>query len=198
MTVTQRMESQRGQIGKEIRHDLDKNGNPWANFSLAVDRNRQDQQGNWHKEGTDWYQVSVFGAQAANVAESLRPGAPVVVTGRLETEHRLGEDDNGQPVVQVRNNVIADVVAPDLRRTAVILPDKPETAGPSVSGTGPQATAEATAAPTQGQVAQQPGQQAYQQAQAQQPQQGQAAAPAGGAGWPQVAQPGSGQGTTFA
>ena len=45
MSVTQKMESERGRIGKEIKHGLDKNGKPWVNFSLAVDETRGTNRG---------------------------------------------------------------------------------------------------------------------------------------------------------
>lgn len=186
MSVTHRMESQRGRIGKEIKSGLDKNNKPWANFSLATDINRLNEQGQWEKVGTEWYQVSVFGAQAKNVADSLRPGTPVVVSGDVEQSVRVVQGQDGEPVAQTRNEVRADMVAPDMILTAVQLPERPAPSGPTESGPGmseqwgPQTS---TTAPSQRQPTQPSG--------------GfggpaEHGAPTAAAGWPEVVQPGTG------
>lgn len=181
MTVTRRMESQRGRIGREIKSGLDRNGEPWANFSMAVDRNRLNEQGQWERTGTDWYQVSVFGAQARNVAQSLRSGAPIVVSGDLSQQVRVVEGPDGQPQAQTRDEVRADMVAPDLILTAVELPERPAASGPDASGPQAQESVERSA-PSAAAAA--PGPQS-------QP-------TSGGAAWPPVVEPGSGgQGATF-
>lgn len=136
MSVTHRMESQRGHIGREIKSGLDKNNKPWANFSLGVDVNRRDEQGSWEKIRTDWYQVSVFGAQAKNVADSFDSGTPVVVTGDVSESYRVVEGPDGAPTVQTRKEVRADMVAPDMILTSVVVPQKPARTGPSQVGPG--------------------------------------------------------------
>lgn len=145
MSVTHRMESQRGRIGKEINNGLDKNNKPWANFSLAVDVNRRSEQGDWEKVDTNWYQVSVFGAQAKNVVLSFSPGDPVVVSGNVEQAIRVVEGPDGTPVAQTRNEVRASMVGPDLILTPVTLPESPTRSGPTRSGPG--ATAQQEQAP---------------------------------------------------
>lgn len=178
MSVTYRMESQRGHIGREIKSGLDKNSKPWANFSLGVDVNRRDEQGNWEKIRTDWYQVSVFGAQAKNVADSFGSGTPVVVTGDVSESYRVVEGSDGAPVVQARKEVRADMVGPDMILTSVVVPEKPARTGPSQAGpgtAGPGATDPASITPTNHAS-------------------GGPATPLGGDGsiWPETVQPGSG------
>lgn len=148
MSVTHRMESQRGHIGREIKSGLDKNNKPWTNFSLGVDVNRRNEQGSWEKVATDWYQVSVFGAQAKNVADSLRPGTPVVVSGDVTQSVRVAEGPDGTPVAQTRNEVRATMVAPDLILTPVVVPEKPVSAGPSQAGPGAAAAVAAGPSPS--------------------------------------------------
>lgn len=193
MSVTHRMESQRGRIGREIKSGLDKNNKPWANFSLAVDVNRQNDQGTWEKIGTDWYQVSVFGAQAKNVADSFHPGTPVVVTGDVQQSVRVVEGPEGTPVAQTRDEVRAEMVAPDMILTPVVIPEKPAAAGPSQAGPGAAvetgsapSTAPSQAPPAPGPATTSPG--SGSAAEARQ------AAPLGGDAsiWPPAAQPGSG------
>ncbi|MGP5132061.1 single-stranded DNA-binding protein [Brachybacterium tyrofermentans] len=140
MSVTQKMESQRGRIGKEIKHGLDKNGKPWVNFSLAVDRNARNEQGNWEKVGTDWYQVSAFRELAKNVKDSFSPGDPVVVSGDLSQSVRVVEGPDGAPVAQTRDEVRARMIGPDMILTPVIMPESPGSSGPrQASGPDPQA-----------------------------------------------------------
>lgn len=144
MSVTHRMESQRGRIGRKLNSGLDKDNVPWANFSLAVDVNRRNEQGNWEKVRTEWYQVSAFKSLAKNVSESFGPGSPVVVTGDVTEAHRVVEGDDGAPVVQTRKEVRADMIAPDMILTPVVIPEKPAYAGPSQAGpgtAGPEGTA---------------------------------------------------------
>lgn len=210
MSVTRRMESQRGRIGKEIKSGLDKNNRPWANFSFAVDINQRDEQGNWEKVDTAWYQVSAFGALAKNVTESLRPGVPVVVTGDLEQQVRVVQGDDGAPVAQTRDEVRASMVSPDLILTSVVVPERPSRQGPTQAG--PDAAAQVQQSPVQSQPAvdtgirQSPGQEhdaagsAYGPATSAPREVGGAQAPgpdAGGAGgpdsiWPPAVQPGTG------
>ncbi|MDN5821625.1 MAG: single-stranded DNA-binding protein [Brachybacterium sp.] len=196
MSVTHRMESQRGRIGKEINRGLDKNNKPWANFSLAVDVNRQNEQGTWEKVDTNWYQVAVFGAQAKNVADSFSPGDPVVVSGNVEQAIRVVEGPDGTPVAQTRNEVKASMVGPDLILTPVTLPESPARSGPTRSGPG--TTAQQEQAPANdvasrhgyghgGSGAEQP------RAASAGPETDQASAARGAAAiWPPAAQPGSG------
>ncbi|GAB4097644.1 hypothetical protein GCM10028787_31190 [Brachybacterium horti] len=148
MSVTHRMESQRGRIGKEIKSGLGKNNKPWANFSLAVDVDRVNDEGSWERVRTDWYQVSAFGALAKNVETSLRPGLPVVVSGEVEQNVRVVEGPDGALVAQTRNEVRASMIAPDLILTSVVVPEGPGREGPSAAGpgTGPQSRAETPAA----------------------------------------------------
>lgn len=195
MSVTHRMESQRGRIGREINSGLDKNNKPWANFSLAVDVNRRNDQGSWEKVGTDWYQVSVFGAQAKNVAESLRPGTPVVVSGDVEQRVRVVEGPDGAPAAQTRDEVRATMVAPDLILTPVVIPEGPASAGPSQAGpgatasvaTGPSQTPAPAVTPSASPSAGSPS------AHASAPETGQAATLGGDASiWPPAVQSGSG------
>src|SRR5699024_7736095 len=113
MRVAPRREARRGRIGRQLNSGVDKDNVPWANFSLAVDVNRRNEQGNWEKVRTDWYQVSAFKALAKNVSESFGPGSPVVVTGDVTEAHRAVEGDDGAPSVQRLKDDRADMIAPN-------------------------------------------------------------------------------------
>jgi len=64
-----------------------------------------------HKFEPSFFDVSVFGKQAENVAESVRKGARVVVFGSIRQQRWTSQD--GQPRTKVE--ILADEVAPSLR-----------------------------------------------------------------------------------
>lgn len=86
-------------------------GNGQANVKLgvAVNRRWQDKSGEW-KEETSFFDVVCWRDLAENVAESLKKGTRVVVTGRLE-QRSWEQDGNKRSAVEIN----ADEVAPSLR-----------------------------------------------------------------------------------
>lgn len=135
MTVRHRMDNERGNIGREIESGLDRNNKPWAAFTLVTDVNARNDAGQWEKVGTEMYRVAMFGALARNAVESLRPGDPVVVSGEVRTESRVVDGE-----AQLRNQVRADMVAPDLVRTAVTMPERSARHAPAPSAAAGPAT----------------------------------------------------------
>lgn len=93
----------------ELRYT--QSGKPVASFTVAVNRRVRDQSGNW-VDGTTLFVPCVAWEQLGeNVAESLRKGATVVVSGRVEPKEY---HSNG---VKVRGfELIADDVSVSLRR----------------------------------------------------------------------------------
>lgn len=93
----------------ELRYT--QSGKPVASFTVADNRRVRDQSGNW-VDGTTLFVPCVAWEQLGeNVAESLRKGATVVVSGRVEPKEY---DSNG---VKVRGfELIADDVSVSLRR----------------------------------------------------------------------------------
>jgi len=67
------------------------NGTPITNFSLAVNRRRRQQDGNFTDE-TDWFRVTLFRQQAENANEWLKRGSKVLVEGQLQIRNYTGND----------------------------------------------------------------------------------------------------------
>ncbi len=82
-----------GNLGRDPEMRYTPNGQAVTQFTVAVNRNYNDQDGAWQEE-TEWFRVVVFGPQAERAAENLRKGGKVYVEGRLQT--RQWEDREGQ------------------------------------------------------------------------------------------------------
>ena len=100
-----------GNITREPELRFTPNGQPKANFGIAVNRRWQNRQSNEWEESTSFFNIVAWGSLAENVAESLPKGARVMVTGRLE--QRSWETDNGEKRSIVE--VVADEIGPSLR-----------------------------------------------------------------------------------
>ena len=72
-----------GNAGRDAELRYTATGRPVAGFSMAVNRSWQVN-GEWQEE-TEWFNVSIWGQQAENIANSVRRGAKVFVEGRLAT-----------------------------------------------------------------------------------------------------------------
>ncbi len=72
-----------GNAGRDAELRYTASGRAVASFSMAV--NRSYQVNNEWQEETEWFNVSVWGQQAENVANSVRRGAKVFIEGRLST-----------------------------------------------------------------------------------------------------------------
>ncbi|NBP69595.1 MAG: single-stranded DNA-binding protein [Cytophagia bacterium] len=81
-----------------------------CNFSVASNRRWQNRATNEWEEKVSFFDVTVWSDQAQNVAESLRQGDRVVVTGRLE--QRSWETETGDKRSKIE--LVADVVAVSL------------------------------------------------------------------------------------
>jgi single-strand DNA-binding protein len=80
-------------------------------FGMAVNRSWRNQQTNEWEERTSFFNVVCWREMAENVSASLRKGARVVVTGRLEQRSWETEQGDKRSVVEV----VADEIGPSLR-----------------------------------------------------------------------------------
>lgn len=72
------------------------NNSTVANFDVAVNHGYRDKSsGEWTDTGTSFVRVACWRELGEHVAESVRKGVEVIVTGRLETDHY--ETKEGQP-----------------------------------------------------------------------------------------------------
>ena len=98
-----------GNITRDPELRFTQGGQAVASFGVAVNR-RYQQNGEW-QEKVSYFNVVTWGQLGENVAASLKKGARVVVSGRLEQreyENREGEKRN---IVEI----VADEVGPSLR-----------------------------------------------------------------------------------
>lgn len=99
-----------GTLGKDPEVRQSKDGRTtFAKFSLAWSERQKDATGNFADGPTMWVQVTAFGRQATNIANSFGKGTRVIVTGRLQPE--MWNGNQGEQVVMT---MVADTVAPEL------------------------------------------------------------------------------------
>jgi single-strand DNA-binding protein len=89
-------------------------GQAVANFSLAVNRSYVNRAGE-RVEATDFVNANAWGKLAENVADSLRKGNHVVVSGRLQSRTYETEDHSKRTATEIQ----AEEVAASLRFATV-------------------------------------------------------------------------------
>lgn len=89
-----------------------------CDLGIAVnERQKNKHTGEWEDAPASFYDCTVFGQLAENVAESVEKGNRVIVTGKLKQDQ--WETDDGQKRSKVK--VLVDAIGPELRfATAVI------------------------------------------------------------------------------
>jgi single-strand DNA-binding protein len=85
-------------------------GQPVVKFGVAVNRFYTNRNGE-KVEQTDFFTVNAWRSLAENVAESLKTGARVVVSGRMQSRSWETEDGQKRSVVEIE----AEEVAASLR-----------------------------------------------------------------------------------
>jgi len=97
----------RANVGKVRGLAFSNDGKARFSFSAAEGHRRKGPDGQWADSGTTWYNVTVFGRQAEDLADILQEGAKqaVVVSGRMETR---AYEHNGEQRESL--DVIADQV----------------------------------------------------------------------------------------
>lgn len=94
-----------GNAGKDAELRYTAGGTAQSQFSLAVNRNRKNQAGEWESE-TEWFNIILFGDQAERISQNVTKGKSLYVEGRLQT--RNWDDDSGGKHTRVE--VIANSV----------------------------------------------------------------------------------------
>lgn len=98
----------KGNIGKVRGLQFGQDGKPRFSFSVGESHRRFDKQTNdWQDVGTTWWNCTVFGRQAEDLADVLQEGAKqqVVVSGRSQTR---SYEHNGEQRTSL--DVVADHV----------------------------------------------------------------------------------------
>ena len=93
-----------GNVGQdpELRYTPD--GNPVANFSIAVNRRRKV--GDEFKDETEWFNIVCFARTAENVNQYLSKGQKVYVEGRFQSSEYVGQDGNQRKSFEVIANEV--------------------------------------------------------------------------------------------
>lgn len=94
-----------GNAGKDAELRYLSTGTAQAQFSLAVNRNTRNQEGNW-EEQTEWFNIVLWRDAAERQAQYITKGKLLYVEGRFQTRSW----DNDQGVKQYRTEVIAERV----------------------------------------------------------------------------------------
>ncbi|MGO1992265.1 MAG: single-stranded DNA-binding protein [Corynebacterium sp.] len=117
-------------LGKDPELKTSQDGRTtFAKFSGAWSESSKDRQGSWVQGPTTWFQVTVFGRQAQNVAQSLHKGDRAVVIGRSKPE--LWSSQQGEQTV---HTIVADTVAPELTFATAQVTKNPKQGGGGYGG----------------------------------------------------------------
>jgi single-strand DNA-binding protein len=99
-----------GNITRDPELRYTPSGQANVRLGVAVNRRWQDRSSGEWNEATSFFDVIAWRELAENVNESLKKGARVIVTGRLE-QRSWEQEGNKRSVVEI----IADEIAPSLR-----------------------------------------------------------------------------------
>ena len=117
-----------GNVGQdpELRYTPD--GNPVANFSIAVNRRRRV--GDEYKDETEWFNIVCFSRTAENVNQYLTKGQKVYVEGRFQSSEYVGQDGNQRKSFEVIANEVTFLStkneADSINQNAAKSTEKPE------------------------------------------------------------------------
>ncbi|MDP6667376.1 MAG: single-stranded DNA-binding protein [Dehalococcoidia bacterium] len=90
-----------GNAGNDPEMRYTPSGTPVTSFSLAVNNNRRDQNGEWVEE-TEWFRVTAWERQAESVNQYLAKGRKVFVDGRLSTRQYTSNSGEARTSLEVR------------------------------------------------------------------------------------------------
>ncbi|HEU5002929.1 MAG TPA: single-stranded DNA-binding protein [Actinomycetota bacterium] len=110
------------------------NGAAVVKFGVAVNRSYTNRNGE-KVEQTDFFTVNAWRQLAENVAESLKVGSRVIVSGRLQARTWETEGGDKRSTVEIE----ADEIGPSLRWASATIV-KPDRGGPGEWHTEPQAS----------------------------------------------------------
>lgn len=124
-----------GNITADPEYGTAESGLEYARFSVAVnDRRLNETTGTWEDAGTVFHRVTAFGRQSRNVADSLRKGDTVLVSGDLKFTNYVDKQTGS---TRESREILADTVAASLKFTGVEVNRSPRVNGPAADATGP-------------------------------------------------------------
>jgi single-strand DNA-binding protein len=97
-----------GNLGRDPEMRYTPSGQAVTQFTVAVNRNYKDSQGE-RQEETEWFRVVAWAQQAEFAAEYLRKGAKVFVEGRIQTRQWEGQDGQKRYTTELVANTIQNL-----------------------------------------------------------------------------------------
>src|SRR3954449_9596813 len=97
-----------GNLGRDPEMRYTPSGQAVTQFTVAVNRNYKDAQGE-RQEETEWFRVVSWGSQAEFAAEYLRKGNKVYIEGRLQTRQWEGQDGQKRYTTELVANTIQNL-----------------------------------------------------------------------------------------
>jgi single-strand DNA-binding protein len=94
-----------GNLGRDPEMRYTPSGQAVTQFTVAVNRNYKDAQGE-RQEETEWFRIVAWGQQAEFSAEYLRKGNKVFIEGRLQTRQWEGQDGQKRYTTELVANTI--------------------------------------------------------------------------------------------
>ena len=131
-----------GRAGNDPEMRYTPSGTPVTSFSLAVNNNKRDANGEWTEE-TEWFRVTAWERIAESVNQYLAKGRRVFVDGRLSTRQYTSNSGEARTSLEVRAYKVVMLDSPGGETAGSGAP--PEAQSYSESSTGsssPQAPAE--------------------------------------------------------
>jgi single-strand DNA-binding protein len=97
-----------GNLGRDPEMRYTPSGQAVTQFTVAVNRNYKDAQGE-RQEETEWFRVVTWGQQAEFAAEYLRKGNKVYIEGRIQTRQWEGQDGQKRYTTELVANTIQNL-----------------------------------------------------------------------------------------
>jgi single-strand DNA-binding protein len=97
-----------GNLGRDPEMRYTPSGQAVTQFTVAVNRNYKDAQGE-RQEETEWFRVVAWGQQAEFSAEYLRKGAKVYIEGRIQTRQWESQDGQKRYTTELVANTIQNL-----------------------------------------------------------------------------------------
>ncbi len=121
-----------GRAGNDPEMRYTPSGTPVTSFSLAVNNNKRDQNGEWTEE-TEWFRVTAWERAAESVNQYLAKGRRVFVDGRLSTRQYTSSSGEARTSLEVRAFKVVMLDSPGGDSTGTDAPSeaRPYSASPS-------------------------------------------------------------------
>lgn len=109
-----------GRLVRDPETRFTQNGKPVTNFSVAVDRNFTNQQG---EREADFFDIVAWGKLAEIVGNNLKKGRLVAVQGRLQTRSYEAGDGKNRKVTEIVANEVRFLDKPKTTEDEIDFPD---------------------------------------------------------------------------